>query len=516
MYLFYISVLFFELFTSYFSSGIQHDALAMSSLSSLFASIPIFEFWFNISEMRTLKCVCKELFVEMEYLIQRRHSCVLTEKYCNWSRLEQVVTLRDGWEPDQDSSIEMINLLKDFIFAQWPYSTEMRHDYQLLAYEFQILSDNHASPIYQGARGLSGGAIKKDTLFDLWPCQPSLQVYYTLNCLGERNQYSSRSFDPPPGVLECFKILFQSSVQTSDIIRDYCGWDEAEYLLSATILSCKIPEPGRVGESHSRFNYEAQCDLHPSFMNPGNTCVYNFMYDLFEYIATCKHSREWQLLNFISVLKYVSNRKQVDLNSYRDSIAIPIDVIIIQRKVVSVYCYALRNHTLEDSYQLRNLSVGLKHLISKNRTDILTIIFEEWFSFIDVPPTYFITPFLCCKQSRVILISCLWNCPIPFIVNFFFELLKRRERVPIESLWLLKKDILINAVDEDGNDAILTISGVRGRVERIAEFLIQNGAAVDSKNNFGQTALDRAAAIRNKTMMGLLSEHINESILITY
>ena len=104
------------------------------------------------------------------------------------------------------------------------------------------------------------------------------------------------------------------------------------------------------------------------------------------------------------------------------------------------------------------------------------------------------------KQNRKYLQHLLMNTKVRKQLikhgNLFYGLLKRREKNLIKCLWKLEKDNLMNYRDNDGNDVMLFLCGVRGKTERIIEYVVENGAKIDRKNNKNETVIDRAICIK--------------------
>eukprot|EP01060_Flectonema_neradi_P027628 TRINITY_DN37226_c0_g1_i1.p1 TRINITY_DN37226_c0_g1~~TRINITY_DN37226_c0_g1_i1.p1 ORF type:complete len:478 (+),score=52.29 TRINITY_DN37226_c0_g1_i1:62-1495(+) len=474
----------------------------MNPLLTILVNVPILKAYLTKEDLLILRITCKLIRSEADEIITKIDESQVTPLFERWGAMRDAIAPKEGRYPDPAASEEMINLIKyHFLFSRWPYSIEMNENYVSIANKLEQLIDDGGSIIFGGSKGPAGGKKEDDQIIGSWPCLPSLQMYYTLNCLGERNMYRSCEENPSPGVLRCFKLMFDSSVFTSDILSDWCGWDEVEYLLLTTILSLRIPEPGRCKVLHERFRYDDQADLHPSYMNPLNANVYEFMYELLEHIATCEYSKGWHVMNFVAALGYVSNSRKFMEPCLREYLTVPDGIIEIQRKTALMMCFVMRNCEMSDT-EADTLRKGLKNLVQAGRKDILGIIISHWLmpAQIQLP----VSAFLSSRVTRRHLIFSLLKCDGDYLVSAFFELVRRRERTPVEYLLFFKKDHLTTAVDEDGNTALLLLSGLRGRTERMVEYMLANGFDVGAKNNLGQTAFDRAAAIRNKQLLSLL------------
>eukprot|EP01060_Flectonema_neradi_P017309 TRINITY_DN2420_c0_g1_i1.p1 TRINITY_DN2420_c0_g1~~TRINITY_DN2420_c0_g1_i1.p1 ORF type:complete len:472 (+),score=75.37 TRINITY_DN2420_c0_g1_i1:62-1477(+) len=466
----------------------------MNPVTQLFSLMPSsFSGYFTKGELLGLREVCGDLYREVTESLNNMREAANIKNVCRWekSRMELAVTEWDP-EPDARSSEEMIVVLKDLVWMQWPHSTDMKKCYEETASLLQNLLYQHASAIYGGSTGQSGKASPQ------LPCQPALQMYFAINCVTERALSPPRDSRFPPGIISCFKILYKSSMFTlSQAPLDFCGWDEVEYLLSATILGLKLPVPGE----HFQFKYDALCDVHVEFLSPELTEQYTDMFDLFEYVASADLARPWQLDNFTQAMVYVSEYEVADPKFYG---RVPDDILDLQRKVFFLYCHKLSGVPITDEYQHHTFKLGLTALIKRGRRDLLEILFTKWLPTTPPQPTM-IKLFLGSKLHRRHLLYCMrtWTDGT-IIASYFTEALVRRERCFVEFLWRFKNAAVCDLQDEEGNTPLLLIAGIRGRTENIVQFLIENGACPKVKNKAGQSMVDRALAIRNKKLAKVL------------
>ena len=90
--------------------------------------------------------------------------------------------------------------------------------------------------------------------------------------------------------------------------------------------------------------------------------------------------------------------------------------------------------------------------------------------------------------------------------GIFFIFLQKKDRGFIELLWRLDRDQLIDICDGDGNDVMLFICGIRGKTERIIEYLVNHGAKIDRTNNKNETVFDRLKQINKHHLIPFLSQ----------
>ena len=103
-------------------------------------------------------------------------------------------------------------------------------------------------------------------------------------------------------------------------------------------------------------------------------------------------------------------------------------------------------------------------------------------------------------KKRFTLLSLLLVCSLPIFAQNIFTAIKDNDVQGVK--FLLKKDINLNAKDENGNTAL--IAAVKSNQERIVNLILQSDVKVDTKDSEGNTAVMIAANQGNDVLLGML------------
>eukprot|EP01084_Bolivina_argentea_P281837 482299_1 len=272
-------------------------------------------------------------------------------------------------------------------------------------------------------------------------------------------------------------------------------------------------------------------DLGPS------SAFFNLMYDLCEHLSLCYGSK-WRVWNCIQFLKHICDfennllRKPKRFASFviRDrnvwnTIAkkefIKSFVKNIQRKTLRLFLYGWDKYQFRYTDDEKEFEVGVLNCLKQQRYEIVCLILQHFkdfrFQYHNIA-SEILNKVCTNKQTRRLFMDGL-RCKLIRTLfvedsSFFFVLLKRRETKFIKLLWKREKKTLVNMRDCDGNDALLYLCGMRGKVSRIAEFLIINGASMNRINKNGYNVIERALQIGNQELADRLQQ-FNDVLLLS-
>ena len=226
----------------------------------------------------------------------------------------------------------------------------------------------------------------------------------------------------------------------------------------------------------------------------------------------------WSKMAEMELYKFYKNMYRIhERYSWRNRHVITTEIKDFQRKTMRLYLYSLSHHDIIELIQDIGVEDGLIHLMKQNRYEIAIILIE--FLFDHSKDTFSLTVDACWtiwkfhlkdsklrKKLRGVLKCSKLFRKLLLNPEIFFKLLQKRECKFSKLFWKIEKPSWSNYKDEEGNDILTYLCGVRGKTCNIVTWLVENGVDRNHVNGKGENAIERATRIRNTEVIDVLKK----------